>query len=119
MFVLYSSTKGLAALAMHMLRDRGRFEYDDLISRYWPEFARNGKERATIAHVLSHRVGNTMGPDWLTYKLWGDRQKCAQAMEELTPRWTPGEARKGFVRFCGMFCRGCGHQRHLRKKTVQ
>ena len=92
MFVLYSSTKGLAALAMHMLRDRGRFEYDDLISRYWPEFARNGKERATIAHVLSHRVGNTMGPDWLTYKLWGDRQKCAQAMEELTPRWTPGEA---------------------------
>jgi len=92
MFVLYSSTKGLAALAMHMLHDRGRFQYDDLVSRYWPEFARNGKERATIAQVLGHRVGNTVGPDWLTYKLWGDRQKCAQAMEELTPRWTPGEA---------------------------
>ena len=92
MFVLYSSTKGLAALSMHMLHDRGRFQYNDLVSRYWPEFARNGKERATIAHVLGHRVGNTVGPDWLTYKLWGDRQKCAQAMEELTPRWTPGEA---------------------------
>ncbi len=92
MFVLFSSTKGLAALAMHMLQDRGRFQYSDLVSRYWPEFARNGKERATIAHVLGHRIGNTIGPDWLTYKLWGDRQKCAQAMEELTPRWTPGEA---------------------------
>lgn len=92
MFVLYSSTKGLAALAMHMLHDRGRFAYDDLVCRYWPEFARNGKERATIAHVLGHRIGITTGPEWLTYKLWGDRQKCAQAMEELTPRWTPGQA---------------------------
>jgi len=92
MFVLYSSTKGLAALAMHMLHDRGRFNYDDPVARYWPEFARNGKEKATIAHVLGHRVGIPTGPEWLTYKLWGDRQKCAQAMEELTPRWTPGEA---------------------------
>src|SRR5215813_7188880 len=56
MFVLYSSTKGLAALAMHMLHDRGRFEYDDLVCRYWPEFARNGKERATITHLLGHRI---------------------------------------------------------------
>lgn len=92
MFVLYSSTKGLAALAMHMLHDRGLFAYEDLISRYWPEFARNGKERATITHLLGHRIGITTGPDWLTYKLWGDRKKCAQAMEELTPRWAPGEA---------------------------
>jgi CubicO group peptidase (beta-lactamase class C family) len=92
MFVLYSSTKGLAALAMHLLHDRGLFEYTDLVCRYWPEFARNGKERATITHLLGHRIGITTGPDWLTYKLWGDRKKCAQAMEELTPRWTPGEA---------------------------
>jgi CubicO group peptidase (beta-lactamase class C family) len=92
MFVLYSSTKGLAALAMHMLHDRGLFDYDDPVCRYWPEFARNGKEQATIAHLLGHRIGITAGPDWLTYKLWGDRTKCAQAMEELAPRWTPGEA---------------------------
>jgi len=92
MFVLYSSTKGLAALAMHMLHDRGLFDYNDPVCRYWPEFARNGKEHATIAHMLGHRIGITIGPEWLTYKLWGDRQKCAQAMEELTPRWTPGEA---------------------------
>ena len=46
MFVLYSSTKGLAALCMHMLRDRGVFDYDDLISTYWPKFAQNGKEQA-------------------------------------------------------------------------
>jgi CubicO group peptidase (beta-lactamase class C family) len=92
MFVLYSSTKGLAALAMHMLHDRGLFDYNDPVSRYWPEFARNGKEKATIAHALSHRIGITVGPEWLTYKQWGDFRKCARAMEELTPRWTPGEA---------------------------
>ncbi|MGE0684950.1 MAG: serine hydrolase domain-containing protein [Candidatus Binatia bacterium] len=92
MFVLYSSTKGLAALAMHILYDRGLFKYDDPVARYWPEFARHGKEKATIAHMLGHRVGITIGPEWLTSQLWGDRQKCAQAMEELMPRWTPGEA---------------------------
>lgn len=92
MFVLYSSTKGLAALCMHMLRDRGVFEYDDLISKYWPEFAQNGKEQATITHMLGHRIGNTVGPDWLTYKHWGDFRQCAKAMEELAPRWTPGAA---------------------------
>jgi CubicO group peptidase (beta-lactamase class C family) len=77
---------------MHILHDRGAFAYDDPVSKYWPTFARNGKERVTIAHVLGHRVGITLGPDWLTYKQWGNREKCAQAMEELTPRWTPGEA---------------------------
>ena len=92
MFVLYSSTKGLAALCMHMLRDRGKLDYDDLMSKYWPEFAQNGKEQATITHMLGHRIGNTVGPDWLTYKEWGDFQQCAKAMEELAPRWTPGEA---------------------------
>ena len=92
MFVLFSSTKGLAALAMHMLHDRGLFAYDDLVSRSWPEFAKNGKEHATMGHVLGHRIGITTGPAWLTYKQWGDRQQCARAMEELTPRWTPGEA---------------------------
>jgi CubicO group peptidase (beta-lactamase class C family) len=92
MFVLYSSTKGLAALAMHMLHDRGKFAYHDPICRYWPEFAGNGKERATIAHLLGHRVGIPTGPEWLQYSLWGDRSQCARAMEELTPRWSPGEA---------------------------
>jgi CubicO group peptidase (beta-lactamase class C family) len=75
-----------------MLRDRGRLDYDDLMSKYWPEFAQNGKEQATIMHMLGHRIGNTVGPDWLTYKQWGDFRQCAKAMEELAPRWTPGEA---------------------------
>jgi CubicO group peptidase (beta-lactamase class C family) len=90
--VLYSSTNGLAALAMHMLHDRGAFAYDDPVSEYWPTFARDGKERVTIAQVLGPRAGITIGPDWLTYKQWDNREKCAQAMEELAPRWTPGEA---------------------------
>ena len=92
MFTLYSSTKGLAALCMHMLHDKGKFNYEDRVGQYWPEFAQNGKENATITHVLGHRVGNTLGPDWLTHDLWGNRAQCAKAMAEMAPRWTPGEA---------------------------
>ena len=59
MFVLYSSTKGLAALCVHMLHERGGFSYDDTIGKYWPEFAHYGKETATIAHALGHRTPET------------------------------------------------------------
>ena len=49
-----SVTKGIAALAIHQLADRGVLGYDDPVSRYWPAFAQNGKEGATVAHAVRH-----------------------------------------------------------------
>jgi CubicO group peptidase (beta-lactamase class C family) len=54
---VYSTTKGLVAVAFAMAFDRGLIDYDAPVSHYWPEFAANGKERATVNHVLSHQVG--------------------------------------------------------------
>lgn len=54
---VYSTTKGIVAVAFAMAFDRGVIDYDAPVSRYWPEFAANGKERATVNHVLSHQVG--------------------------------------------------------------
>lgn len=33
------------------------FSYDDKVSKYWPEFGKNGKENVTIADVLRHEGG--------------------------------------------------------------
>jgi CubicO group peptidase (beta-lactamase class C family) len=93
LFVVFSATKGVAALAMLMLYERGSFHYDEPVSKYWPEFARAvpGKACVTIRHVMGHRGGFPVGPEWLTARAWNDRQAIRRAMEEIPLRWTPGE----------------------------
>ena len=53
----FSSTKGLAAMVLHRLADRGLIDYDLPVASYWPEFAAAGKERITVRELLSHRAG--------------------------------------------------------------
>jgi CubicO group peptidase (beta-lactamase class C family) len=94
MFVIFSATKGLAALAMWMLHERGAFDFDDPVVKYWPTFASQVPEKAdvTIRHVMGHRGGFPNGPDWFTARWWGDRDAMVRAMEEVPLTWTPGEA---------------------------
>ncbi len=42
--VLMSLTKGLAALCVQILVDRGQVDLDAPVSVYWPQFAAAGKE---------------------------------------------------------------------------
>ncbi len=53
----FSTTKGVASFALHVLADRGLVDYDTPVATYWPEFAQNGKEDLTVRHVLSHAAG--------------------------------------------------------------
>lgn len=55
--VSFSTTKGVASTALHMLVDRGEVAYDDRVAKYWPEFAANGKEAITVRQVMSHAAG--------------------------------------------------------------
>lgn len=52
----FSSTKPLTAVAAGILWERGAFALDDRVQTYIPEFAQ-GKDDATIRHVLTHRGG--------------------------------------------------------------
>jgi len=93
LFVTYSATKGLSALVMAMLHERGALHYDEPVAKYWPEFAASDPAKAavTIRHVLSHRAGFPTGPDWLGAELWPDRAAVRRAMEEVPLAWRPGE----------------------------
>ena len=57
MVLVFSSTKGLAGLAMALAHSRGLFDYDAPIASYWPEFAHNGKEHITVRQLLAHEAG--------------------------------------------------------------
>ncbi len=53
----YSTTKGIASMALHLQVEAGLVAYDDPVATYWPEFAQNGKDGVTVRHVLSHSSG--------------------------------------------------------------
>jgi CubicO group peptidase (beta-lactamase class C family) len=52
--LIFSGTKGLTALCMTMLLDRGQLRLEDPVARHWPEFAASGKQAITVAEVVSH-----------------------------------------------------------------
>jgi CubicO group peptidase (beta-lactamase class C family) len=53
----FSTTKGVAAAALHVCVDRGLLDYDDPVAQHWPEFAQEGKEAVTVRQVLCHESG--------------------------------------------------------------
>lgn len=55
--VIFSGTKGLVALCLLMLADRGELELAAPVARYWPEFAARGKDRIRVLDVASHQAG--------------------------------------------------------------
>jgi CubicO group peptidase (beta-lactamase class C family) len=57
MVIVYSTTKGLAGLAMALAHSRGLFDYDERVSTYWLEFAQQGKEKITVRQLLAHQAG--------------------------------------------------------------
>ena len=56
-FCVYSASKAVTAVVVHVLAERGALAIADRVSDYIPEYARRGKGDTTIAHVLSHRAG--------------------------------------------------------------
>ena len=90
MFVLMSSTKPLAAACMYLLKERGLLAWEDAVSKYWPEFGKNGKEDVTIYHVMTHQGGFPATPKSLPWTDWSDWGNVVRAMEEATPEYPPG-----------------------------
>jgi CubicO group peptidase (beta-lactamase class C family) len=86
----FSTTKGLTATCLHLLADRGLVKYDDPVSKYWPEFAVNGKAAITIYQLLTHQAGVPQLPDGITTDDLCDWEKMVHGIEELTPLWEPG-----------------------------
>ncbi len=91
MFVLFSSTKPLAAACLYILKERGRLEWDDPVAKHWPEFAENGKDAVTVRHILSHRGGFPDTPADLPWTDWADWSKVTRAMERTVPKYAAGE----------------------------
>lgn len=92
-YVLWSIIKPFVAITLLQCIDDGKAGLGDKVSKYIPEFASNGKEGCTIAHLLSHRGGFPGVPD--TLKLFQNAQdwdKCIAITCGIKAEWKPGTA---------------------------
>ncbi|KAH6682149.1 beta-lactamase/transpeptidase-like protein [Plectosphaerella plurivora] len=90
LFPVFSVTKGVTALALHIQAERGFVDLNAPVAQYWPEFATNGKEGITVEHVLSHRAGIPQMPASTPGEL-ADWEWMVQRVAEATPVFEPGK----------------------------
>ena len=88
--LVFSTTKGVAAIALAMLVDRGLVDYDDLVVDHWPEFGQHGKDQATIAQLVSHQCGLYAVDGPLTIEEALDWNTITSRLAATAPRWPIG-----------------------------
>jgi len=90
MVLVFSTTKGMAGLSLALANSRGLLSYDELVSEYWPEFARNGKEKITVRHLLSHQAGLFAFDRKVDKETVANPDKLASILADQRPAWEPG-----------------------------
>ena len=90
MVIVYSATKGLAAMALALAHSRGWLDYEERVSKYWPEFAHHGKERITVRQLLAHQAGLFALDVPVDRSLVTDLDRLAVILARQKPAWTPG-----------------------------
>jgi CubicO group peptidase (beta-lactamase class C family) len=89
-FCIFSVSKAVTAMLVHLLDDEGVLHVDDAVAEHVPEFARHGKDRATIRHVLTHRAGipSLAGHD--DVELLPDWDRVVELLCDARPTSVPG-----------------------------
>jgi CubicO group peptidase (beta-lactamase class C family) len=91
MVLVYSATKGLAAMTLALAHSRGWLDYDAPVCRYWPEFAQQGKEAITVRQLLAHQAGLFAFDEQSDRSLIADLDRLAMVLARQTPAWPAGE----------------------------
>jgi CubicO group peptidase (beta-lactamase class C family) len=91
MVLVYSATKGLAAMTLALAHSRGWLDYDERVCTYWPEFAKAGKEEITIRQLLAHQAGLFGFDEPVDRAVVADLDRLAAVMARQRPAWPAGE----------------------------
>ena len=90
MVIVWSATKGLAAMTLALAHSRGWLDYDERVSRYWPEFARDGKQNITVRQLLAHQAGLFAFDEPVDKGVVADLDRLAAVLARQKPAWPPG-----------------------------
>jgi len=88
---LFSASKMVTAMLVHLCDQRGLLHLDDPVMRYLPEFGEHGKDRITLRHVLTHRAGiPNIPPQFADVGLLERPSEILALLSRQKPRWRPG-----------------------------
>jgi CubicO group peptidase (beta-lactamase class C family) len=116
LIVVFSVTKGLAAMALNLAAERGMFAWDAPVAQYWPAFAYKGKAAITVRQLFNHRAGLAGISAPLTLDMLCDPTQT-QAVEAIlaaqAPAWAADAAQGYHALSFGMyasafFAHACG-----------
>ena len=90
MVLVYSATKGLAAMTLALAHSRGWLDYEERVAKYWPEFAQHGKEKITVRQLLAHQAGLFAFDEPVDRSVVADLDRLAVVLARQKPAWEPG-----------------------------
>lgn len=90
MVIIWSATKGLAAMTIAVARSRGWLDYEAPVCSYWPEFAQQGKQNITVRQLLAHQAGLFAFDEPVDRNVVADLDRLAVVLARQEPRWEPG-----------------------------
>ncbi|MBK7725888.1 MAG: beta-lactamase family protein [Dehalococcoidia bacterium] len=116
LMVWFSATKAVTSVAAAQQWQRGRFDLDDPVAAYIPEFGTKGKDAITIRHLFTHTAGIRSadvdarspagvvpgGTGYSPFVSPWDERLARIVQAEIEPGWVPGR-RAGYHPFSGMF----------------
>lgn len=88
--IVFSCTKGATAICAHLLVAGGELELEAPVARYWPEFAKNGKQDATVRMMLDHSVGLPACRTPVRPGGCNDWEYMVELLANEEPFWKPG-----------------------------
>lgn len=87
---VFSTTKGMASMAVLHAASMGLFDFDDRVAEHWPEFSEGGKEAVTVRQLLAHQAGLSAIDQTIDMEALADPDQVAKALAAQVPAWEPG-----------------------------
>jgi CubicO group peptidase (beta-lactamase class C family) len=87
--LIWSATKGIGSACLLHLLQENKIGLERRVAEFWPAFAQAGKEKITLAQLLSHQAG-LAALDRQVGVL--DYRAVIAALEKQKPNWPPGTA---------------------------
>lgn len=93
LFNIFSASKAVTAILIHMLDERGVLSVDDPLIKWIPEFGGGDKDFVTLRHILSHRAGIPRLPkEDMRLELLGQWDEIVRLLCDASPQHAVGRS---------------------------
>jgi CubicO group peptidase (beta-lactamase class C family) len=90
-FDLFSASKAVTAMLIHKLDEEHVLHLEDRVCDFIPEFARHGKHRITLRHILAHKAGiPNLPPEAMNLELLPHPERIVSLLCDARLRLRPG-----------------------------